>query len=84
MLTVDLISVHLLSRVNIVIRYVEGDFTFGPLDYVRYIEVLFHTFYCNFRLVVEYRSLNRGSTVTGECVSSHIRLQEVRTSKMNT
>ena len=38
MLIVDLFSVHLLSRVNMVIRYNEVDFTFGPPDYVRYIE----------------------------------------------
>ena len=65
MLTVDLFSVYLLSRVDIVIRYIEVDFTFGLPDYVRYIEVryievLFHTFYCNFGQDVEYRSLYRG------------------------
>ena len=38
MLTVDLFSVHLLSSVDIVIRYIEVDFTFGFPDYVRYIE----------------------------------------------
>ena len=38
MLIVDLFSVHLLSRVNMVIRYNQVDFTFGPPDYVRYIE----------------------------------------------
>ena len=38
LLTVDLFSVNLLSRVDIVIRYIEVDFTFGLLDYVRYIE----------------------------------------------
>ena len=38
MLTVDLFSVYLLSRVNIVTRYIEVDFTFGLPDYVRYIE----------------------------------------------
>ena len=38
LLTVDLFSVHLLSRVNIVIRYIEVDFTFGLPDYVRYTE----------------------------------------------
>ena len=38
MLTVDLFSVYLLSHVDIVIRYIKVDFTFGPLDYVRYIE----------------------------------------------
>ena len=44
LLTVDLFSIYLLSRVDIVIRYIEVDFTFGLPDYVRYIEVLFHTF----------------------------------------
>ena len=38
MLTVDLFSVYILSRVDIVIRYIEVDFTFGLPDYVRYIE----------------------------------------------
>ena len=37
-LPVDLLSVYLLSRVDIVIRYIEVDFTFGLPDYVRYIE----------------------------------------------
>ena len=36
--SVDLFSVYLLSRVDIVIRYIEVDFTFGLPDYVRYIE----------------------------------------------
>ena len=43
-----------MSRVDIVIRYIEVDFTFGLPDYVRYIEVLFHTFYCNFDRDIEY------------------------------
>ena len=38
MLNVDLFSVYLLPRVDIVIRYIEVDFTFGFPDYVRYIE----------------------------------------------
>ena len=38
LLTVDLFSVNLLSRVDIVIRYIEVYFTFGLPDYVRYIE----------------------------------------------
>ena len=38
LLTVDLFSVYLLSRVDIVIRYIEADFTFGLPVYVRYIE----------------------------------------------
>ena len=37
-MTVDLFSVYLLSLVDIVIRYIEVDFTFGFPDYVRYIE----------------------------------------------
>ena len=65
--TVYLFSVYLLSRVDIVILYIEVDFTFGLPDYVRYsevryIEVLFHTFYCNFSrdisFVVSRTSLN--------------------------
>ena len=35
---VDPFSVYLLPRVDIVIRYIEVDFTFGLPDYVRYIE----------------------------------------------
>ena len=51
MLTVDLlIGVYLLSSVNIVIRYIQVDFTFGLSDYVRYIEELvtsrFHSIHC--------------------------------------
>ena len=38
MLTVDLFSIYLLSHVDIVIRYIEVDFTFGLPDYVRYVE----------------------------------------------
>ena len=38
LLTVDLFSVYLLSCVDIVIRYIKVDFTFGLPDYVRYIE----------------------------------------------
>jgi len=38
LLTVDLFSVYLLPHVDIVIRYIEVDFTFGFPDYVRYIE----------------------------------------------
>ena len=38
MLTVDQFSVYLLSRVDIVIRYIEVDSTFGLPDYVSYIE----------------------------------------------
>jgi len=65
LLTVDLFSVYLLSRVDIVIRYIEVDFTLGLPDYVRYIEVryievLFHTFDRNFARDIEYRSLYRG------------------------
>ena len=37
-MTVDLFSVYLLSHVDIVIRYIEVDFTFRLPDYVRYIE----------------------------------------------
>ena len=38
MLTVDLFSIYLLPHVDIVISYIEVDFTFGLLDYVCYIE----------------------------------------------
>ena len=38
MLPVDLSSVYLLSRVDMVIRYIEVNFTFGLPEYVRYIE----------------------------------------------
>ena len=41
MLTVDLFIVYLLSRVDIVIRYIEVDFTFGLPDYVCDIEEIF-------------------------------------------
>jgi len=38
LLTVDLFNVYLLSHTDLVIRYIEVDFTFGLLDCVRYIE----------------------------------------------
>ena len=38
LLTVDLFSVYLMSRVDIVIGYIEVYFMFGLPDYVRYIE----------------------------------------------
>ena len=38
MLTVDLFSVYLLPRVDVAIRYIEVDFTFGVPNYVRYYE----------------------------------------------
>ena len=38
LLTVDLFSIYLLSRVDIVICYIEVDFMFGLSDYVRYIK----------------------------------------------
>ena len=38
LLTVDLFSVYLMSRVDTLIRYIEVYFTFGLPDYVRYIE----------------------------------------------
>ena len=38
LLTVGLFSVNLLSHVDIVIRYIEVDFTIGLPDYVRYIQ----------------------------------------------
>ena len=65
MLTVDLFSIYLLSRVDIVIRYIEVDFTFGLPYYVRYIEiryieVLFHAFYYNCGWDIGYHSLYRG------------------------
>ena len=43
------VNVYLLSRIAIVIRYIEVDFTFGLLDYVRYIEdFVISRFYCWF------------------------------------
>ena len=50
-------SAYLQPRVDTVIRYIEVYFTFGLPDYVHYIEVLFHTFYCNFGRDVDFRSL---------------------------
>ena len=38
MLTIDLFSVYVLPRVDIVIRYIQVDFTFGLPDYLRYTE----------------------------------------------
>ena len=64
MLTVDLFSTYLLLRVDVVMRYIEVDFTFGLPDYVCYIKVLFHTFYCNFGQDVEHCSLYQGLNCT--------------------
>ena len=47
-------------RVMTFIRYIGVAFTFRVIDCVRYIEVLFHTFYCNFGRAEEYRSLYGG------------------------
>ena len=65
LLTVDLFSVNLLSRVDIVIRYIEVDFTFGLLDYVRYIEefVISRFYSMHFTVTMagtEYHSLCQG------------------------
>ena len=38
LLTADVFSVYLLSRVDVEIRYIEVDFAFGLPDYVRYIK----------------------------------------------
>ena len=38
MLTVDLFSVYLLPCVDVVVRFIEVDFTLGVPDYDRYIE----------------------------------------------
>ena len=58
LLTVDLFRVYLLPRVDIAICYIDVDFVctsalcslYRRIRYieVRYIKVLFHTFYCNF------------------------------------
>ena len=50
MLNVDLFSVYLLPCVDIVICYIEVDFTFGLPDYVRYIK----------EFVISKNSLYRG------------------------
>ena len=50
----DLLSVYLLSRVDIVIRYIEVDFTFRLPDYVRYIEefVIWRFYSINFTVTL--------------------------------
>jgi len=70
LLTVDLFSVYLLSRVDIVIRYIKVDFTSGLPDHIRYIEEFvilrfvisrFYSVHFTVTLVrTEYRSLYRG------------------------
>ena len=62
MLTVDLLSIYLLPRVDTVIRYIEvRGLLYRRIRYieVRYIEVLFHTFYGNFGQDVESHLLYR-------------------------
>ena len=82
MLTVDQFCVYLLSRVDIVIRYIEVDSTFGLPDYVRYIEefVISRFYSIHFTVTLagtEYRSLyrsrtslNRGSLNRGSTVNT--------------
>ena len=55
---VDLFSVYLLSRVDIVILYIKVDFTFGLLDYVRYIEEL---------VISRFYSIHFTLTLAGTC-----------------
>ena len=76
-MTVDLFSIYLLSRVDIVIRYIEVDFTFGLPDYVRYIEEFVISRFYSMHFIITYisffisrtslngGSLNRGSSVHG-------------------
>ena len=66
-MTVDLFSVYLLSRVDIVIRYIDVDFTFGLSDYVRNMEAFVIPRFYSIHFTVtlagthgEYRSLCRG------------------------
>ena len=64
LLTVDLFSVNLRSRVDIVIHYIKVDFTFRLADYVRYVKefvisrFVISKFYsihnCNFSQDIEY------------------------------
>ena len=76
MLTVDLFSIYLLSRVDIVMRYIEVDFTFGLPDYVHYIKefVILRFYSMHFTItlawtwisfVISRTSLNRGSLNQG-------------------
>ena len=71
--------VYLLSRVDIVIRYIEVDFTFGLPDYVLYIEeFVISSFYSihftvtlaghRISFVISSTSLNRGSLNRGSTV----------------
>ena len=69
-LHVGLFRSHLLSRDDIYSLYRGSFYVWGPrlcsfnrgfcYIEVRYIEVLFHTFYCNFGRAEEYRSLYQG------------------------
>ena len=84
MFTVDLFSVYLLPRVDIVIRYIKVDFTFGLPDYLRYIEefvisrfVISRFYFIHFTVlwpgrrisfVISKTSLNRGSLNRGSTV----------------
>ena len=75
MLTVDLFSVYLLSRVDIVICYIEVDFMFGLPDYFRYIEefvisrfVISRFYSIHFTVTLAGTSLNRGSLNRGSTV----------------
>ena len=74
MLTVDLLSIYLLSRIDIVIRYIKVYFMIGLLDYVLYIEefVISRFYSIHFTVIIFWAgrrvsfvisrtSLNRGS-----------------------
>ena len=61
LLIVDLFSVHLLSRVDIVNRYIAVDFTFALLDYARHIKEFVISRFVISRFVISRTSLNRGS-----------------------
>ena len=57
------VKVYLPSRFDIVTRYIEVDFTFGLLDYVRNIEEFVISRFVISRTSLNRGSLNRGSTV---------------------
>ena len=61
MLTVDPFSVYLLRRVDVVIRYIEVDFTFGLPDYVRYME----EFVISRFVISEFYSIHFTATLAG-------------------
>ena len=70
MLTVDLFSVYLFSRVDIGFRYIEVDFTFGLPEYVCYIEKFVISRFVISRFYSIHFTVTLAGTLRGSTISS--------------